>query len=61
MAVLKHTIPFGYTFVTSFLPFIQIMNLICHKAFQLLDMKVYFQSTLSAVTGNIHSTVQLGN
>lgn len=45
----------------SAFPTIQIMNLISHKAFQQLDVKVYFQSTLSAATGNTHYTVQLGN
>lgn len=45
----------------SAFPTIQIMNLISHKAFQQPEVKVYFQSTLSAVTGNIHSTAQLGN
>lgn len=36
------------------------MNLISHKTFQQLDMEDYFQSTLGAVTGKIHYTVQLG-
>lgn len=42
-------------------PTTQIMNLISHKAFQQLEVKVYCQSTLSAVTGSIHSIVQLEN